>query len=506
MLSLAQEHFSRTRHLVEKISKDQIATWLLCDGYYPEQYVLPPCFHVEAFPLKNEPNFPVFDNGKGRVTYRPTRSELLNVFFPKSQFTDRVFGIMEPKIYHDVVWHLLDQWEHVQSHLFKKDIRFYSYSFPIPVSGKQEGVLGSLRSGRMIYEFIEMAENDLVADASRYEYFVETDITNFYPSIYTHSLAWALHGKQTSRDDDAFDLFGNKIDKLFQNANDGCTNGLAIGPVVSDLFSEVLLAAIDAKASSELDGMDFLGVRFKDDYKILCRSKSDADTIMKTLQRQTRYYNLSLNEGKTVILELPEGLFRPWILAYQQYSLRQEEVISYRKFETTLLHVLGIDKKYPGTGIIDKFLGELTTKDYKLKLQFERKQISKAISLLLLLKKRRAKVFPQVLAIIELILETVKNNNDLVDAILGDVRRTFVDKEDYLYDGLWILYFLKSQGSSLSASLKLESNSLFKSIRDGKQKMFDLDPATVIFRPVEVNGLKKPLVQHLAIYPKEDGS
>lgn len=124
-------------------------------------------------------------------------------------------------------------------------------------------MLGSLRSGRMIYEFIEMAENDLVADASRYEYFVETDITNFYPSIYTHSLAWALHGKQTSRDDDAFDLFGNKIDKLFQNANDGCTNGLAIGPVVSDLFSEVLLAAIDAKASSELDGMDFLGVRFK---------------------------------------------------------------------------------------------------------------------------------------------------------------------------------------------------------------------------------------------------
>ena len=63
----------------------------------------------------------------------------------------------------------------------------------------------------MIYEFLEMAENDLVADAHRFNYFIETDIKNFYPAIYTHSLAWALHEKQPARDDKfVFDLLGNK--------------------------------------------------------------------------------------------------------------------------------------------------------------------------------------------------------------------------------------------------------------------------------------------------------
>ena len=50
----------------------------------------------------------------------------------------------------------------------------------------------------MIYEFLEMAENDLVAEAYNYKYILKTDIKNFYPSIYTHSIAWALHTKELS--------------------------------------------------------------------------------------------------------------------------------------------------------------------------------------------------------------------------------------------------------------------------------------------------------------------
>ena len=117
MTSLAQQHFTKTKELTQKISKDKIAEWLLREGYYPEQYVLPPCFCVKEFSLRIDPYFKVTpDNGKKR--YRVTRSDLLSIFFPKSHLTDRVFGIMEPQIYHDIVFHLMNNWDFVQGKVF----------------------------------------------------------------------------------------------------------------------------------------------------------------------------------------------------------------------------------------------------------------------------------------------------------------------------------------------------------------------------------------------------
>jgi len=498
MLSLSQLHFSETKRLINKVDKDDLVSWLLKDGYFPEQYVLPPCFSVEQFKLKDVPYYPVRHN-----KLQPTPADLLNVSFPKSMLTDRIFGIIEPKIYHDIVWHLSNEFDFVLSRLFDSDTHFYCYSFPIPVNRSIEGELGKLRSGRMIYEFIEMAENDLVADAHNYQYVVHTDIKNFYPSVYTHSLAWALHDKETARADKfIFDLLGTKLDKLFQNSNDGCTNGLAIGPALSDLASEILLAAVDKKCSQELAGTDFLGVRFKDDYRVLCNDRNDADKVIKALQRQMRYYNLFLNEGKTTIKELPDGLYRAWILEYQPISLKSEQTISYKVFESTLLAVLEIDRKYPDTGIIDKFLGELVTKDYKLKLVLQTKQILKTLSLLFLLKKRRAKAFPQILAIIELLILKLGENTELKQTILDDVSKHFRDSFDYLYDGLWIYYFLKVNGRDIPTTVELDKNPLFHSIRTNTQEFFNNGLDIHLFKAVEVAG-NKSLAEHLDIFPKD---
>ena len=97
MLPLAQQHFLRTKHLASQIDKTKLAEWLLNNGYYPEQYVLPPCFHVESYDFKDKPYYTVKSRKKGTRNFNPTTSELENVFFPKSRLTDRVFGIIEPK-------------------------------------------------------------------------------------------------------------------------------------------------------------------------------------------------------------------------------------------------------------------------------------------------------------------------------------------------------------------------------------------------------------------------
>ena len=70
----------------------------------------------------------------------------------------------------------------------------------------------------------------------RYTHLVKADIKNFYPSIYTHSIAWAIHGKNFIRKDrnrHDYRFLGNRLDRLFQYSNDQKTNGIPIGPVVS---------------------------------------------------------------------------------------------------------------------------------------------------------------------------------------------------------------------------------------------------------------------------------
>ena len=215
-----------------------------------------------------------------------------------------------------------------------------------------------------------------------------------------------------------------------------------------------------------------------------------------------RYYNLFLNEGKTTIKDLPDGLYRAWILEYQPFSLKGEKNISYKKFENTLLAVLDIDKKYPDTGIIDKFLGELVTDDYKLKLSLQTKQILKTLSLLFLLKKRRAKVFPQILAIIELLILQLGKNSEVRESILDDVSKHFRDNLDYLYDGLWIYYFLKTHDREMPVTTELDKNSLFHSIRTNKQEFFNSESDIKLFREVEVSA-NKSLAEYLDIFPKD---
>jgi|SRR5271170_8096667 len=103
----------------------------------------------------------------------------------------------------------------------------------------------------------------------------------------TDSIAWAIHGKNFTRKNlYNYKLVGNVLDKLFQNANDGCTNGVPIGPVASDIISEIIAAAVDTIFSEQVlkKKIKCQAVRFKDDYRILTKSEADAKAVIKILQ------------------------------------------------------------------------------------------------------------------------------------------------------------------------------------------------------------------------------
>jgi hypothetical protein len=501
MSSPAERHFRRTARLATALKRSQIYEWLVTKGYFPESYVLPPCFEVTAQPTYGKVYFP-----HSKKSYRPVLDEYLQVHFPKTELTDRTFGIIHPEIHSDIAQTLSRNWKTVIGCLFHRSNKVFAYSFPIPLDRKTPGGVGRLRSGRMIYEFIEMAENDSAAVAYRYKYLITTDIKNFYPSLYTHSIPWALHGKKLIRKDANrynYQFFGNRLDKLFQNANDGCTNGIPIGPAASDLVSEIVLAGVDRQLSKSLDDK-VLVVRFKDDYRILAKTEQDGRSVIKALQATLKDYRLELNDEKTKFHELPSGLFRGWVSEYHSANPHPKAYYSFKRFKEVYLAVVAIDHRNPGTGVIDRFLADVVTSRYKLRIQLNARTIPKIVSLLLMLASLRTKAFPKVLAIIEAVLRSAvgRNHASEIESYLVEFLSRLLQKEsENRYLIAWIYYFLRANDldGSLGVGAK-PSDPIVRSTCTSRFTEFKDCKDFRIFQGVKAASKKISMLEHLDVF------
>lgn len=483
------------------LPRPQVYKWLVTKGYFPESYVLPPCFEVTKHPTFGKL---YFRHKKGQ--YRPILDEYIQVHFPKTELTDRTFGIIHPELHSDIALILARNWKFVVKCLFHQSNKVFAYSFPIPLDGSAPGKVGRLRSGRMIYEFIEMAEHDGAAVAYRYKVLITTDVKNFYPSVYTHSIPWALHGKKlirrgSNRRDYRF--FGNRLDKLFQNANDSCTNGIPIGPAVSDLIAELILSGVDRQLSRSLND-NVLVVRFKDDYRILAKTEQEGISAVKSLQSALKDYRLELNDEKTKVHVLPSGLFRGWVSEYHAANPRPKAFYDFKRFKEVYLAVVSIDHRNPGTGVIDRFLADIVTPKYKLRVRLDARSIPKVLSLLLMLASLRTKAFPKVLAIIEALLHSPVGQRHAIDieSHLVDFLSRLAQKEsENRYLIAWIYYFLRSNG--LDGRLPTGAKHLdpvVRSVRTSRFTKFRNCPDFRVFEGVKAASKRVSMLRHLDVF------
>ena len=99
-----------------------------------------------------------------------------------------------------------------------------------------------------IKSWLRHVEKGAIKLAMNFKNVLHTDISGCYGSIYTHSIAWALHDKdhaKAHRSDK--ELLGNRIDKLIRDTNDGQTNGIPEGSVLMDFIAEIILGYIDSE-------------------------------------------------------------------------------------------------------------------------------------------------------------------------------------------------------------------------------------------------------------------
>ena len=149
---------------------------------------------------------------------------------------------------------------------------------------------------------VELKSIELSLD---YDYLIETDIADCYGSIYTHSIAWALHGKPIAKKNRTNkNLIGNVIDSHIQDMRQGQTNGIPQGSVLMDFIAEMVLGLADLELSNHLQKAgikieDYQILRYRDDYRIFVNSPQVGEAIAKWITQTTSDLGLKLNPAKT---------------------------------------------------------------------------------------------------------------------------------------------------------------------------------------------------------------
>lgn len=205
---------------------------LLAKGFFPRE--LPPAFSTSAFA-----NVVVGQNGEltGKLTGDPKDAEMCVHNMVRSGGLRRHLGLPNPVHYARLCDFVVQNWPRL-----KQSANRSPFSLTKPVDTKSERAIA--------------AEHDLtertmkrVELRSRGRFILRADINRFYPSIYTHSIPWAIEGKSNVKQQwvakNLKAIWSDKLDLYARNLNNRQTMGLPIGPDTSLLMAEVVLAAVD---------------------------------------------------------------------------------------------------------------------------------------------------------------------------------------------------------------------------------------------------------------------
>ncbi|MFC1997640.1 RNA-directed DNA polymerase [Chloroflexota bacterium] len=279
---------------------------LLSRGYFFRE--LPPPFSSELFAnvmtAQNQPIPSSFTNSR-----RLSKHCLHNV--ARVGLHRRKMRLPNPVGFYNLASDLVRNWSSIDAHNKRSP---FSKSIPSvhPI-------------GRAVipeYSFVDLLGFRAFVRANS-RYILRADISNFYPTIYTHSIPWAIHTKPIAKTNRKYSLYGNSVDRWARNCQDGQTIGIPIGPDTSLIIAEIILNAADTVLASYLSGSlsGIRGFRHIDDYEFGCSSFAQAEELLAKLQQAINEFELELNLRKTSIIELPIPLESPWVSELRDFPL-----------------------------------------------------------------------------------------------------------------------------------------------------------------------------------------
>ena len=315
---------------------------LLARGYFPKE--LPPAFFTESFA-----KYATTKNGRSTIAS----------YIPQDNFTEcfkyrlalpgldrRELRVPHPASFATICELAAKNF----SRLLKASSSPFSRSRPIYETGRQRALHPAVHPANLARERAAIR-----AGAS---YLLKTDVSQFYPSLYTHAIGWAVDPKLRKRANwGNRKLVGKMLDQALMNLDGKVSQGIPIGNDISFLLAEIVLAQVDRAV--KLSGAR--SYRWFDDYEIAFDTSNQAEEALKKLGKELGTFRLRLNARKTHIVRLPLPAQEEWQEGLKQAGVHRfrhpREMVSYfdvafrlrEKFPDVpvLLYALGILFKVP---------------------------------------------------------------------------------------------------------------------------------------------------------------
>lgn len=282
---------------------------ILEKGYFPRE--LPPPFNTSDFShfIKNCDN----DMLKSfNSNHYQTKCATHNL--PRSGMLRRSLGIPNPINFYQLARFIKKNWTEICNHTGKSKI-----SLTTPTKGTKERAIDRKHTLQELPKWRAMLRGH-----SRYV--LKADINQFYHSIYTHSIPWALHGKTKAKADQSPNLIGNKLDKLVRKGQDRQTIGIPIGPDTSLVIAEIILSTVDQTLEK---AKITKGIRYIDDYDFGFQTLAKAEEALCKLQEILNDYELALNPNKTECITLPYPTDQLKISELRTFQFRESPTAQY---------------------------------------------------------------------------------------------------------------------------------------------------------------------------------
>lgn len=301
---------------------------LIRKGYFPDE-IIPP-FNTEELADCLSEIAPI-------STYTCKKSKCVNMDIPKLKTFRRNLGIPNPLHQIKLSKLIEDNWTNIDAFLAGSILSIT----PISISPT---------SRRSIEEpdFFDKTQQQILRSTSS-RYLLQLDISRFYPSIYTHSIPWAIHTKpiaKASMGTSIFrSLYGNLIDEAVRNSQDQQTIGIPIGPDTSRVISEMIGAAIDKELKASMPNI--VGLRHIDDFYFYFKTLAEVEKAKSIVQTIIREYELELNPRKVKIAELPYVVSEPWLTQLRNFKFstnpksQKKDIVEYFNL------VFDFTNKYP---------------------------------------------------------------------------------------------------------------------------------------------------------------